>query len=507
MTATTAPGAAGSDQGHITGFGSMPYRSYVLTALTVIYILNFVDRGLLGVVAPDVMADLALSDTQFSLLVGLAFTVLYTTVGIPLAHMAETRNRVTIMAICVALWSLMTALCGLATSITVGGVMIGGFWVLLLFRVGVGVGEAGCTPPANSLIADYYPPKQRSSALGYYAMGVTLGTMLANVVAGFVLKYSDPIIGFLKLEDWWPFMAVGWRIAFVAVGLPGLIVAVVLRMTVKEPPRGYTDPPGTVRREKASFKEGMRELASKPAFWLMASGATIAAFCGYGISSFQTVFLTRMHGITTSDAALLINTPVAFSSALGTFFTGWLAMKIYTRYPGGIAWLPAAGLALSIPFYLFAFSSQNLWWALAGLVIGGFVKYGYLAAQYTIGQGVVSAQVRATATAILLFIVNLIGYSLGPFFIGALSDIFFRGDVAQIGVGVGELVKASQCHPRIIGDLASELQAVCGEVYSPALQKSMLITSAIYLGSSFFFLLTWRRLSKDMVSRNPAAPA
>jgi hypothetical protein len=296
-------------------------------------------------------------------------------------------------------------------------------------------------------------------------------------------------------------MAEGWRIAFVVVGLPGVLIALTLKLTIKEPPRGYTDPPGTVRREKASFREGLAEIGKKPAFWLMSAGATIAAFCGYGISSFQTLFFVRTHGIALENASLYLNTPISLASALGTLATGWLATKMYAKHPGAIAWLPAAGLALSIPFYLVGFSSQNLPLALTCLIVGGFVKYGYLAAQYTIGQGVVSMRARATATAVLLFVVNLIGYGLGPLFIGIVSDILFRMDVAALGVSVDELSKAVQCHPRQIGALSAELKAVCGEVYSPSLQKSLLIVSAIYAVSALFFLLTWKRLHKDMVAK------
>src|SRR5215203_444464 len=170
MSATTA------DSGYVTGFATKPYRSYVLTALLIIYILNFIDRGLLSVVAPSLKPELGISDTAFGLLTGFGFALLYTAVGIPLAQYAETKHRVWIMTVCVALWSLMTALCGLAAEVTIGSMVIGAFWVLLACRVGVGIGEAGCTPPANSLIADYFVPKSRSTALGFYAMGVTLGT-------------------------------------------------------------------------------------------------------------------------------------------------------------------------------------------------------------------------------------------------------------------------------------------------------------------------------------------
>ncbi|MCW8195995.1 MFS transporter [Proteobacteria bacterium 005FR1] len=482
MTAITTSRTEGETQGHLVGFGSKPYRTYVLVALTLIYILNFVDRALLAVVGPDLVPDLGISDTAFGLLTGFGFALLYTLVGIPLARFADVANRVWIMTVCVALWSLMTAACGLATEVTIGSITIGAFWILLMCRVGVGIGEAGCTPPANSLIADYYVPRERSQALGFYAMGVTLGTMFANLIGGWVTDNFD------------------WRTAFFVVGLPGLLVAVVFKITVKEPPRGYTDPPEAGRKERAELGEAIRELMNKPAFWLMTAGATIAAFCGYGISSFQSLFLVRTYGISTGEAAIWINTPVALSSAVGTFATGWLATRLYKKHPGAIAWVPAAGLALSIPFYIFAFTSETLAYAAIGLIIGGFVKYGYLAAQYTIGQGVVTMRVRAMATAVLLFVVNLIGYGFGPLFIGAVSDIFFNVGVANLGVAADELAR-NQCHPAVVGKLSQNLQDVCGQVYAQSLQTAMVIVAIMYAASSLFFLLTWRRLDKDMVAR------
>ena len=478
-----AASAVDEAQSNIKGFGTKPYRTYVLSALTLIYILNFVDRGLLAVVGPELIPELGISDTQFGLLTGFGFALLYTVVGIPLARYADTANRVWIMTVCIALWSLMTALCGLATEVTIGSLTIGAFWILLMCRVGVGIGEAGCTPPANSLIADYYAPRDRSQALGVYAMGVTLGTMFANLIGGWVTDAFD------------------WRTAFLVVGLPGLLVAIVFKLTVKEPPRGYTDPKNKEPKQPVALREAIRELTAKPAFWYMTAGATVAAFCGYGIVSFQSIFLVRTHGITTGEAAIWINTPVSLASAIGTFATGWLATKLYKKHPGAIAWVPAIGLALSIPFYFFAFSTQNLLYAAIALVIGGFVKYGYLAAQYTIGQGVVSMRVRAMATAVLLFVVNLIGYGFGPLFIGAVSDIFFVSGIAELGVAAEELTR-NQCHPRVIGDLSDSLQNVCGEVYAQSLQTAMVIIASLYAVSSLFFLLTWRRLGKDMVDRN-----
>ena len=475
--------AAQADQ--TKGYGTGRYRSYVLAALTLIYILNFVDRGLLAVVGPDLVPELGISDTQFGLLTGFGFALLYTIVGIPLARYADTGNRVWLMSVCIALWSIMTVLCGLATEVTLGSFTIGAFWILLACRVGVGIGEAGCTPPANSLIADYYAPQDRSQALGVYAMGVTLGTMFANLIGGWVTDAFD------------------WRTAFFVVGLPGVLIAAVFKLTVKEPPRGYTDPPGTQSKERVKLGEAIRELTTKPAFWYMTAGATVAAFCGYGISSFQSIFLVRAHGITAGEAAIWINAPVSLSSAIGTFATGWLATQLYKRHPGAIAWVPGIGLALSIPFYIFAFTTENLLYAALGLIIAGFVKYGYIAAQYTIGQGVVTMRVRAMATAVLLFIANLIGYGFGPLFIGAISDVFFINGITEVGIAADELTR-NQCHPRAIAELSDNLQTVCGEVYSQSLQSAMVIMASLYAASSLFFLITWRRLDKDMVDRNPS---
>jgi MFS family permease len=472
--------AAESGQGHLTGFGTKGYRSYVLTALLVVYILNFVDRQLLSVVAPQMKPELGISDTAFGLLTGFGFALLYTFVGIPLAQFAETRHRVWIMTVCLSLWSLMTALCGLAAEVTIGGITIGAFWILLACRVGVGIGEAGCTPPANSLIADYYPPKSRSTALGYYAMGVTLGGLLANMIGG-------------PITD-----AYGWRAAFFLLGLPGIAAAIILKLTVKEPPRGYSDPLGTVRRERPKFSEGLRELASKKSFWTMTAAATVAAFCGYGIASFQSLFLNRSFGLTAGEAALMINTPVALSSALGTLATGWLAEKLAAKHPNAIAWLPGIGLTLSVPFYVLAFTTHNLWLCLVGLCVGGCIKYGYLAAQYTIGQGVVSAQVRAVSTAILLFVVNLVGYGLGPLFIGLLSDLLFTAQVADLGAA--DLTRKA-CEGAARASLAAADQAVCAVAHPQSLQRSMLITAGLYAMSGLFFFITCKWLRKDMVAK------
>ncbi|MFZ4686950.1 MAG: spinster family MFS transporter [Hyphomonadaceae bacterium] len=480
-TQTGAIGAeATSGEGHITGYGTKAYRSYVLNALLVVYILNFLDRGLLGIVSEPVMNELAITDGQFGLLTGIGFALFYSIVGIPLARYAEYANRTWIMTICIALWSGATALSGLAAPVEFGGVVISGFVMLLICRVLVGVGEAGCTPPANSIIADYYPPHRRSTALGYYAMGVTAGTLSANLIGGPVAD------------------AYGWRTAFIAIGLAGIVIAVLFRLTVKEPPRGFSDPPGAVRPKRATFGEALKELGSKKSFWLMATGATLASFCGYGITTFQTSFLMRTHGVTLTEATLQFNVPSAFAASIGVLLTGWIAEKVVKTRPNAIAWLPAVGLIACVPFYVVGFSSDDRWVALICICIGAGIKYGYLASQYTIGQGVVGARTRATATAILLFIVNLLGYGAGPPFIGFVSDILFNQQAAA--AGFGDLARAS-CKGALLQGLPEVAQAFCKGAEAKALQTSLVITSVLYALPAIFFLMCVKTLQKDLVAR------
>jgi MFS family permease len=501
MGTQTAAATAGDDgQGHVTGFGTPRYRSYVLNALLIIYILSFMDRALLSVVARPLKAEIGISDTWFGLLTGAGFAVLYTIVGIPLARVSETKNRVWIIAISVAVWSLFTALTGFSADIVIGGsVVLSGFMVLLLCRIGVGIGEAGCTPPANSLIADYYPSAKRSSALGYYAMGVTLGTMLANAVGG-------------QIEH-----AFGWRAAFIIMGLPGIAIAILMIFTVKEPPRGFSDTAEIRKAPKAALGAAMRELLSKPSWWTMTAGATLAAFCGYAIAGFQSLYLQRTFHLSTADASLWINTPAYLAGAVGTVVTGWLAMKMRKRSITAIAWLPAIGLAASVPFYLLGFTATNLVICAIGLSAGHFIKYGYLAAQYTISQGVVSSSVRATSTAVMLFVINILGYGLGPPFAGVLSDFFFQSQATAAGfpgftnagcdAAAEAILKAGKGAniAEVLADMARPIteaqHAFCGPANSSATQTSMLVISLLYAIAGLCFFACMFTLKKDLVSK------
>jgi MFS family permease len=502
MGTQTAAATAGDDsQGHVTGFGTPGYRSYVLNALLIIYILSFMDRALLSVVARPLKAEIGISDTWFGLLTGAGFAVLYTIVGIPLARVSEKKNRVWIIAISVAIWSAFSALTGLSADIVIGGsVVLSGFMVLLICRIGVGIGEAGCTPPANSLIADYYPAAKRSAALGYYAMGVTLGTMLANAIGGVITDLY------------------GWRAAFFILGLPGIAIAILMVTTVKEPPRGYSDTAEIRKAPKADLWPAMKEMFSKPSWWTMTAGATLAAFCGYAIAGFQSLYLQRTFHLSAGEASLWVNTPAYLAGAVGTVITGWLAMKLRKRSITAIAWLPAIGLSLSVPFYIWGFTAQSLLICGIGLSAGHFIKYGYLAAQYTISQGVVSSSVRATSTAVMLFLINILGYGLGPPFAGILSDFFFQSQATAAGFpgftnagcdAAAEAIRTAGGAKANIAEVLANMArpiteaqyAFCGPANSSATQTSMLVISLLYAVSGLCFFACMFTLKKDMVSK------
>lgn len=487
------------------GFGSPSYRAYVLTALLIVYIFNFIDRTIINILTEPIKLSFGLEDWQMGLLGGPAFAVLYTFIGIPIARGAERYNRVVIIASAVAIWSLFTALCGFAMS----------FMMLFLFRIGVSIGEAGCTPPAQSLIADYFKPSRRATAVSVYALGVPLGGMLASVFGGQLAglegaQYGAWVnamgIGFLFGDLDWS-QVEGWRVAFVVVGLPGLLLSLIVWRTIKEPPRGYTDPVALQGLEKASFKDALAVLSKKPAYRHIVFGATLASFVGYGVGQFTTSFLLRTHGLTIQEASLLYGVVLGVMAAIGVFGSGWLADKMAKRHPNSLSWLPALGLAASVPLYAFGFLMENLWLAVPALMIAAMIHYFYLGPMYAVSGGVVDSRMRATSVAITLFVVNLLGYGLGPPLIGVLST--FLKTVFLDGQGLGLTLEA--CKPllslapevkSLLGGAELEAMAACSSAEARGLQWSIVIFSCGYGWAALHYHLAGRTLQRDMVAHS-----
>ncbi len=478
-------------------YGTPNYRGYVLLSLTLVYTLNFIDRNLLGVLAPPIVAEFGLTDTEYGFLNGPPFALFYALMGIPIAMAADRFNRVAIMALCIAVWSLMTALCGFASS----------FVFLLVARVGVAIGEAGGTPPSNSLIADYFKPKSRANALGIFAMGVTIGGAMASGFGGLLLGMTDETVvkffamfglGDIHEQLGWG-QNFGWRFAFIALGIPGLIIALILFLTVKEPPRGFSDPPGVQRVQKASIVETLKELGAKATFWTMALGAALVALVGYGLFGFQSLMMYRIHGMSPGDFALQYGVPLALISAVGTFLGGFITEKLTPRSTTAVAWIPAVGMLLAIPLYIWGFYSEPGTMQLVIWGLGAMFHYSYLGAQYTIGQGVVSQRSRASAIAILLFIIALIGNGLGPQIVGILSDMFMRIQIES--AGMGETLTNAVCRAKDLSMLPIDQQDVCKMAYGEGLRQSMAAVVLFFIPAAAFYLLASLTLKKDLVAK------
>lgn len=382
------------------------YRSYALGLLMVIYVVNFVDRQVVSILAELIKQDLHLADWQLGLMTGLAFAVLYTVLGLPIARIAERGDRPLIIAVAVAVWSGFTALSGMAQTFT----------HLVLARIGVGVGEAGCTPPALSLIADTVPKEQRASAVSVYMLGAPVGSLLGLALGGLIAD------------------AFGWRMAFVIVGLPGLVLAAIAALTLREPRRGR---PVVSRADDGvpSFREAMAELRGKRTYWRVVGGVTIKSFASYGALAFTGSFFFRnfpaelaeysaMFGLKSAGfLGLALGVTSGVMAMIGTLLGGRLADHFAKKDARAYAMIPAIGALAGLPFSLAALNSDSLLLAFAFLLAPGLLGSMWLGPAYGVVQSLVRPETRATATAVLLFVANLIGLGLGPLVVGILSDV------------------------------------------------------------------------------------
>ena len=476
------------------GYGTKGYRGFVLGSLLLVYVFNFIDRAILAILNDPIKETLNLQDWHMGLLGGLAFALLYTTLGIPIARVSERVSRKWIILASLCLWSLMTILCGFATS----------FVFLFLLRIGVGIGEAGCTPPAQSMIADYFKPSSRATAVSIYALGVPLGAMIAGLAGGPINDYVTGENIYVALQDWgWTWLAnaidwqslEGWRIAFMAVGIPGIIFALVLAVTLKEPPRGYTDPPEAVHQEKAGFGEVLSILARKPTFIHVVAGAAIASFAGYGIGHFTPAFFVRIHELTLTQAAFYYSLILGLCAAAGVFSSGYLSDRMVRRHPTALSWLPALGMGASVPLYAFGFLQGNLWLTMPPLMAAAYMHYFYLGPMYAVAGGVVDSRMRATSVAITLFIVNIIGLALGPTMAGMLSSSIKAGMLAASDLDIGLQTCAAT------DGLAADVAAACTSADGRALQYAIVIFACLYLWAAFHYLRAGKTLQRDMIGR------
>ena len=379
---------------------SKQYRNFVLILLTIVYGFNFIDRQIMGILAPFIQKDLGLTNTELGLLIGLAFAVFYTFVAIPIAWLADRYNRVNILSIALATWSGFTALTGLANNF----IQIG------LARMGVGIGEAGGSPPSHSIISDLFPKEERASALGVYSMGIPIGIMAAYFVTASLMGSGDDV---------------DWRRIFIVLGLTGIGLAVIVKLVLKEPVRGAMELNQDTEIKKPPFKESLKELIKIPAWWAMCFGIAFGSFVSYAKSAFQTKYLVTLDpSFDFQTLVIILGIMNGTTYAAGAFFGARLADKWGKRDVRAYGWLPAISIGLALPVAIITWwvpsIEVHLVFATLFLLLIGI----YLGPSFAIAQTLAPIHMRAMSTALFFFILNMIALGGGPTFAGWIMDLF-----------------------------------------------------------------------------------
>lgn len=373
-------------------YSSNGYRWYVLFVLTGLYTFNFIDRQILVILQEPIKVDLGLSDTELGLLSGFAFAVIYVIAGIPIARMADKGNRRNIVTVALIVWSGMTAVSGLAQN----------YWQLLLARLGVATGEAGGSPPSHSMISDIFKKEERATALAVYSTGINFGSLIGLLAGGWIAQFFE------------------WRVAFFVVGVPGLIYALLVRFSVQEPPRGFAEKIVVVE-DSPSMWEVAKVLLSRPTFRHMAVASGLHAFIGYGAANFAPSFYVRVHGMEIGPVGTWL-AAAGITGAIGTFLGGYLTDKMMIKDSRWYLWVPGLSTIITLPFSMIIYNTGNVNLALGLQFITGLTFSMYLAPNLALAHSLVGLRMRAMSSAVLFFILNIIGMGLGPLVVGAVSD-------------------------------------------------------------------------------------
>ena len=384
------------------------YRTVVLILLTVVYSFNFIDRQIVGILAPFIQKDLNITNTELGLLTGTYFALFYTFIAIPIAWLADRYNRVNIVSIALATWSGFTALFGLA----------GNYLQISLARMGVGIGEAGGSPPSHSIISDLYSKEERASALGVYSMGIPFGLMAAYLVSASLIGSSSD--------------AIDWRRIFVILGLSGIALALIVRLVIREPKRGSMEMEQVAKVKQTTFLESLKTLLSIPSWWGMCFGITFGSFVAYAFAAFQTKYLFLLDP--TYDVKLMLTILGIMNGttyAGGTFIGARIADKWGAKNIKAYGWLPAIAVILTLPLGVLCFwvPSVNLHLILVTALL--FFSGIYFGPCFAIAQTLAPINQRAMSTAFFFFILNAIALGGGPFFAGVLID-FFKADATEL---------------------------------------------------------------------------
>lgn len=374
-------------------FDSATYRNYVLGMLTLVYVFNFLDRQLLVILQEPIKEELGLSDTQLGLLSGLAFAVVYATFALPISQLAERWNRRSLISISLAVWSGMTAITGFVSNFT----------QLLFARAAVGIGEAGASPASHSIISDIFPINRRATALAFYSSGINIGILAGFLIGGWINEFF------------------GWRMAFVVAGVPGILLALVLRFTIAEPIKGQGQ--GIrVEGKTPKFLDTARGLWGKSSFRHMAWAATLQTLMNFGIINWMPSFMIRIHGMSTGEVGTWLALSIGVAGALGTFGGGWLSDRLAERDRRYYQWVPAASVLILVPLMSVVLLMTDSTLAMLVFMIPACLQSVCLGPLLASTHALADIRSKAVASAILFFITNLVGVGLGPLSIGIVSD-------------------------------------------------------------------------------------
>lgn len=372
------------------------YRYLVLGMLILSYTFNFLDRQILGILKEPIKRDLGLTDTELGLMGGLAFALLYTTLAVPIAWLADRVSRTWIITTALALWSGFTMVCGTAT----------GFWSLFLARAGVGLGEAGGVAPAYSLVSDYFPREQRARAIAAYSFGIPLGNSLGTLFGGLLAAFVD------------------WRFAFLAVGGAGVLLAPVFKLVVKDPVRGAFDGATTAVPVVAPrFGDVVRTVLPNPTFWLLAIGAACASVCGYGVAFWLPSFFIRSLGLSLAETSVFYGVIQLIGGLAGIWLGGALSDRLGAKNRGAYAYVPAFCFLAGLPLFFLAMNANSLWAAWLLFLVPTGLNLTWLGPVVTAVQHLAPANMRSTTSALFLLVNNLFGIAVGLWIFGFLSDL------------------------------------------------------------------------------------
>lgn len=377
---------------------SAPRKPWLLlTLVTAAFVLNYMDRQVINILAQPIKAELHISDTALSFLAGTAFTLVYAFVAIPIARLADRFDRINIISISVAFWSLMTAMCGFAQ----------GYAPLLMYRVGVGLGEAGGIPASHSLISDHFGPQRRALAMGIYAFGIPAGTLLGLLMGGII-------------NDW-----VGWRMAFVIAAAPGLILAVLIRLLLRETPRGQAEL-NPVVAVKVGLGETLKALSRNSAYWVITLGCGSALLFVYVSNAWFPPLLIRLHALPVHQAGIALGLFAGIGGGISTLASGKITEAVGKHFRNAELWVAVGGLLLTFPLYMISVWSRSTPLALAAMAGQFTLMYAWIAPSYAITQRVVPVHMRALASSIQVGAGALIAQIFGPQLVGFLSDHFSK---------------------------------------------------------------------------------